>query len=117
MLLIISLFIKWIGAGDFGASGWETFSFDDIALFVLGVLAIALAAIEATGSRANLPVERPRALTTVGIIATTIVLAANCPNSFGSDRPLPNSAAGVWSKYLLSSDAAVGPSGARREKP
>src|SRR4051812_48927959 len=72
IVLIISLFLDWFSAGGFGESGWEFFSFTDIVLFVLGLLAIAYAAIELTGAAVRLPVERNRALTTIGIIALTI---------------------------------------------
>src|SRR4051794_7316388 len=72
IVLIISLFLDWFSAGGFGESGWEFFSFTDIVLFVLGLLAIAYAAVELTGAAVRLPVERNRALTVIGIIATTI---------------------------------------------
>src|SRR5690349_16929785 len=72
IVLIISLFLNWFSAGGFGETGWEFFSFTDILLFVLGVLAIAYAAIELTGAAVRLPVDRNRALTVIGIIALTI---------------------------------------------
>src|SRR5689334_14330718 len=72
IVLIISLFLNWFSAGGFGETGWEFFSFTDIVLFVLGLLAIAYAAIELTGAAVRLPVDRNRALTVIGIIALTI---------------------------------------------
>jgi uncharacterized protein DUF2510 len=74
IVLIISLFLDWASAGGFSQTGWESFSVTDIALFVLGLLAIGYAALEFTGAAIRLPVERNRALTVVGIIATTITL-------------------------------------------
>jgi hypothetical protein len=73
VILIISLFIDWIGAGGFGANAFDLFSLDDIILLILGGLAIALGLMELPGVNVNLPVSRPRALTVVGIVATTMV--------------------------------------------
>jgi hypothetical protein len=71
LILILSLFLDWAG----GFSGWSTFDFIDIVLFVIGLLAIGFAVLEVTGAAVNLPVDRVRALTIIGIIATTIVVS------------------------------------------
>ena len=75
LLLILSLFLDWIGEGSFGASAFDLFSIVDLFLLVVGVLAVAFAAIEATGTQVNLPVDRTRTLTILGTIATSIVWA------------------------------------------
>lgn len=75
VVLIISLFLSWYSSGGFSQSGWESFNFADIVLFVLALLAIAYALIEFTATVVALPVGRERALTVIGIIATTLSLA------------------------------------------
>jgi Protein of unknown function (DUF2510) len=72
-LLIISLFIDWVGSGGFGANAFDLFSLDDIILLVLGLMAIGLGLMELPAVNVNLPVSRQRALVTVGIVATTMV--------------------------------------------
>lgn len=75
LLLIISLFLDWIGEGSFGLNAWDLFSIVDIFLLLVGIAAVAFAAIEALGANVNLPVSRSRALVVLGIIATSIVWA------------------------------------------
>lgn len=75
LLLILSLFLDWIGSGPFGASAFDLFSIVDLFLLAVGLAAVAFAAIEAMGANVNLPVNRVRALTVLGIIATSIVWA------------------------------------------
>jgi hypothetical protein len=75
LLLIISLFLDWIGEGDFGANAWDLFSIVDFFLLLIGLAAVAFAAIEAMGANVNLPFNRTRVLTVLGIIATSIVWA------------------------------------------
>src|SRR5690242_15996602 len=74
IVLIISLFLNWFSASGFGQNGWEFFSITDIVLFLLGLAAIGYAALELTGRPVNLPFGRHRALTTIGVITTTITL-------------------------------------------
>jgi hypothetical protein len=75
-LLIIGLFLDWQSEGPFSVDAWQIFSIDDIILFVLALFAIFLAVLELpAASGVNLPFTRARALTTVGLIATTIVWA------------------------------------------
>jgi Protein of unknown function (DUF2510) len=73
LLLILSLFLDWIGVGGFGGNAFDLFSIVDLFLLAVGVLAVAFAVIEATGTQVSLPVDRTRTLTILGIIATSIV--------------------------------------------
>jgi hypothetical protein len=73
LLLILSLFLDWVGAGGFGANGWDLFSIMDFFLLLVGLAAVAFAAIEALGLQVSLPFNRVRALTVLGIIATSFV--------------------------------------------
>jgi hypothetical protein len=86
-VLVISLFLAWISVGDVSASGWESFSFIDIVLFVIGVAALAVGAAGATG--ATLPVRQlgPHLLKWLGVVSITIVLTflfENDHNGFGA---------------------------------
>jgi hypothetical protein len=73
LLLILSLFLDWIGAGPFGANAWDLFSIMDFFLLLVGLAAVLFAAIEAFGLQITLPVNRVRALTVLGIIATSFI--------------------------------------------
>lgn len=73
VLLIISLFIDWVGSDGVGGNAWQLFSITDIVLLVLGALAVGFAVLEITRAVVALPVDRARALTVVGIITTTLV--------------------------------------------
>ena len=73
LLLILSLFLDWIGAGGFGANAWDLFSIMDFVLLLVGLAAVMFAAIEAFGLQVTLPVNRVRALTVLGIIATSFI--------------------------------------------
>jgi hypothetical protein len=73
LLLIISLFIAWYGNDFASRSAFEFFDITDIFLFLVGLCAVAFAAIEAMGANVNLPFNRVRALTVLGIIASSIV--------------------------------------------
>src|SRR3954447_21929673 len=74
VVLIISLFLNWFAEGGFGQSGWELFDITDIVLFLLGILAIGYALMDLAGTSVTLPVDRTRALTIIGVIATTLTL-------------------------------------------
>src|SRR3954447_25101413 len=74
IVLIISLFLDWVSSDGFGANAWKIFSITDIFLFLLGLVAIAFALLELTGTVVNLPFRRDRALTIIGIITTTLTL-------------------------------------------
>lgn len=73
LLLIISLFLDWYGNDFASRSAFEFFDITDIFLFLVGLCAVAFAAIEAMGANVNLPFNRVRALTVLGIIASSIV--------------------------------------------
>jgi hypothetical protein len=75
LVLILSLFLDWIGLGPFGANAWDLFSIVDFFLLIVGIAAVGFAAIEALGLQVNLPVNRVRALTVLGIISTSIIWA------------------------------------------
>jgi hypothetical protein len=72
-LLILGMFLDWGGSGEFAQNGW-VFDVVDIVLFVIALLAIGFALLEVTRTSARLPMSSGRTLTTIGIIASTIVL-------------------------------------------
>jgi hypothetical protein len=100
VVLIISLFLDWASSGGFGANAWQSFKITDILLLVLGLLAIGYAAIELTGAAVNLPFRRERALTVIGIIATTLTLDFLIEGS--------NQAVGLILAFLASAAILVG---------
>ena len=80
LLLILSLFLDWIGEGAFSLTGWKLFSIMDLFLLLVGLAALTFAAIEALGLQVNLPVDRTRALTVLGVIASSFVWGALVEN-------------------------------------
>ena len=71
LLLFISLFLKWV----FEQSAWETFDLVDIILALIGLIALGIGAMLATGNTANLPSSPSAIVTTAGLIAFSIVAA------------------------------------------
>jgi hypothetical protein len=71
LVLILSLFLNWFD----GVSAFKIFSIVDLFLLVVGFLAVGFAVVEALGLQVNLPYDRTRTLTILGIIATSIVWA------------------------------------------
>jgi hypothetical protein len=73
LVLILSLFLDWVGAGSFGANAWDLFSIMDFFLLLVGLAAVGFAAVEALGLQVNLPFDRVRALTVLGIVSASFV--------------------------------------------
>jgi Protein of unknown function (DUF2510) len=73
-VLILSLFLSYLSIGDASASGWESFSFVDIVLVVIGIVAIAVGVSKSTGATLPVPWIGEQLLKLLGVIATTIVL-------------------------------------------
>jgi hypothetical protein len=94
LLLFVFLFLPWFGAGSgFGsgsnnASGWEIYSLADIVLAIIGLGAVALAAIGFFGANVRLPVARPRLLKWLAVVALTIVLTTAIELSTGDPGKL-----------------------------
>lgn len=91
-LLIISLFISWFGSGDESRSAFGIFSLADIVLFVIGLVAAALAAAHVAGQAGSLPgFLRPSILKWLGTVALTIALLFTIEftsGDFGADMKI-----------------------------
>jgi hypothetical protein len=68
VILIISLFLKWVGVGPLSATGWESQNALDIYLFILAGIAIVPAASLMMGGDDDLPY-----LTTESKVLTAII--------------------------------------------
>ena len=55
VVLLVSLFLPWYGAGDATATGWESFAITDFLLALLALMAIALPVITAFQRTAAVP--------------------------------------------------------------
>jgi hypothetical protein len=75
LLLILSLFLDWVGEGGFGGNAFDLFSIVDLLLLAIGLAAVGFAAMEAFALNITLPVDRVRTLTVLGIVSTSIVWA------------------------------------------
>jgi len=71
LLLFISLFLTWA----FEASAWESFDFVDVILALIGLIALGVGAMLATGNTMNLPSSPSGIVTTAGLISFSIVAA------------------------------------------
>jgi hypothetical protein len=69
LLLFISLFMDWFE----GVSAWQIFDLTDIVLALLGLIALAIGAMIASGNTANLPAAPSVIVTTSGLIAFSMV--------------------------------------------
>jgi hypothetical protein len=69
-LLIVSEFIDWRS----GASAWQFFHGVDVALLVIGLLAIGLGVAALAGFGPSLPLPVGRTIAAFGVVATTVAL-------------------------------------------
>ena len=95
LLLIISLFLPWyavsasLGPGvpavSASVTGWESFSYTDLLLFLVAAVVIALAALTAAGSLPELPVPIGQIVLGAGVLALLLVLfrLLNLPGDAG----------------------------------
>lgn len=82
LVLLISLFLPWYGVdASFGgvsvsdsASAWEAFSYTDIILFLVGVIAAGGAVAVATGNLPALPIPLGQLVLGAGALAVLLVL-------------------------------------------
>lgn len=71
LLLFISLFFTWA----FEASAWETFDLVDVILALIGLIALGIGAMIATGNMIDLPSPPGAVVTTAGLVSFSIVAA------------------------------------------
>ena len=92
VVLLVSLFLPWYGAGRDDASGWEALAAVDIALALVAAFAVSLLVVTAAQPVPAVPVALSAILTPVGLIGVVLVLIrlANLPDGFDG-REL-----GVW---------------------
>jgi hypothetical protein len=106
LLLIVSLFLPWAGAGNMDRTGWEFWTMADVFLLIVGLLAIGTAV---TGGRVGVfrpDVSLRGATDMLGVVATILVaglLLFDFPE--GADREI-----GVY-VALISAMAVAGGAG------
>jgi hypothetical protein len=73
--LLAAMFVDWyeVDATGAGASAWEAFSAVDLALAVLGLLAVALAATTAAQRSAAMPVALASTTVLIGLVALPLL--------------------------------------------
>jgi len=84
IVLLISLWLSWysvsgvngiqLGGLSVDRSGWESFSFIDIFLFITAVVAIGAAVIRATEASVSLPIAASAIVAGLGAIGVLLVL-------------------------------------------
>ena len=75
LLLFISLFLNWLGAGDLSLSAWEYFDLVDIVLALIALIVIVIGVMLFTGNTGNLPAAPGPIVKTASIVALAIVAA------------------------------------------
>ena len=83
LVLIISLFLEWynvtgkglaVSAGSQGLTGWESLSFIDILLFLIGLIAVGVAVLRAMNTMPRLPASPGFIVLVAGGIGVLLVL-------------------------------------------
>jgi hypothetical protein len=110
VVLIISLFLDWISGvtlqyagvslSSGGATAFDAFSAMDIIMLLIGIAAIALAAISASGASVNLPFDLALAIALLGVMTFGWVV--------GWDLEIPNAGIGAWLALLAAAAIAYG---------
>ena len=92
VVLLVSLFLPWYGAGDATATGWESFAVTDLLLALVALMAIALPVIAAAQRTVAVPQSWTALVMLVVVPALIVVLfrLLNLPGE-GLERE-----AGVW---------------------
>ena len=104
VLLLASMFLEWysVGSREDGLSAWAAFSFVDLLLALVALLAIALAASQVLGRGPTLPVALGVITTTLGLAAALLVLYRIL------NQPGPNDVIGVGAGAWIGLAASVG---------
>lgn len=95
-LLLLAIFLKWLGAGDESVNAWKIFSFMDIVLFLIAITSIALGASKVAG--ADVPLPRGKVVKIAGIVALTIVLLT----WIEIDNEISKTKFGLWLAFISS---------------
>ena len=74
LALLIVMFLDWYEAAGVGLSAWVVFTITDVVLALAGVTAVMLAVVTAARRSPALPVAGSVITTTIGVIATLLVL-------------------------------------------
>jgi hypothetical protein len=92
VVLLVSLFLPWYGAGAEDASGWEALAVVDVALALVAAFGVSLLVITASQRVPAVPIALSAIVTLVGLIGLILVLIrlGNLPDGFDG-REL-----GVW---------------------
>jgi hypothetical protein len=103
LVLLLSLFLKWVGVGDLSASGWESQNALDIYLFILALIAIAPAAMEMMGNAGELPYLTAESKVLTADIGLVLMLFAWIFKADGLDLKF-----GFWLALLATIGIVVG---------
>jgi hypothetical protein len=73
LVLLISLFLNWFGAGGYSQTGWEAYGGDKlVGLFAL--VALVLIGLELFGARISLAVEPALVVLACGVLSLLIII-------------------------------------------
>jgi hypothetical protein len=75
LVLFISLFLPWYGAGGQTATAWQSFTFDDIILTIAALGAVGLVVVTATQRTAAVPQAMAACMVWVALVAVILVVA------------------------------------------
>jgi hypothetical protein len=74
LVLLVSLWLPWFGAGGVTANAWESFAFIDLILALTGLAAIALVLVTASQPAAALPKRFAAVVMWLAIVASLFAL-------------------------------------------
>ena len=74
VVLLVSLFLPWYGAGGATVNAWHAFAVNDVILALAGVAAIALPVVAAAQRTSSLPQAMTNLLVWVALVAAVVAV-------------------------------------------
>jgi hypothetical protein len=73
LVLLVSLFLDWFGAGGYSETGWDAYGGDKL-VGVFALVALGLIGLELFGARISLPVEPASVVLGCGALSLLIIV-------------------------------------------
>jgi hypothetical protein len=103
LVLLISLFLSWVGVGPLSATGWESQNSLDIYLFILALIAIVPSASLMMGGEDDFPYLTTESKVLTAVIGLVLMVFAWIFKADGLDLKL-----GFWLAMLATIGIVVG---------
>jgi hypothetical protein len=93
VVLLVSLFLPWYGAGGVTVNAWDAFAVNDVILALAGLAAVALPVVAAAQRTSSLPQAMTNLLVWLALVAAVVAVVRllDAPGAGGATRE-----AGAW---------------------